>query len=55
LERNSYLAKTLDHESIVACLKRICDDWSAKNLQQPIGETIKVKDAVYKILKEVYK
>ena len=55
LERNSYLAKTLDHESIVACLKRICDDWSAKNLQQPIGEPIKVKDAVYKILKEVYK
>jgi hypothetical protein len=55
IARNSYMAKTLDHASIVRCLKDICNDWESKNLKQAMGSPIGVNEAVAKILGEVYK
>lgn len=55
IARNSYMAKTLDHASIVRCLKDICNDWESKNLKRAVGNPIGVNDAVVKILGEVYK
>lgn len=55
IARNSYMAKTLEHASIVRCLNDICNDWESKNLKQAVGNPIGVNDAVAKILGEVYK
>lgn len=55
IARNSYMAKTLEHASIVRCLNDICNDWESKNLKQAMGNPIGVNDAVAKILGEVYK
>ena len=54
LGRNSYLAKTLDQQSINEMLFQIYEDWSNKNLKAPEGQPIGVKDAVSEILHRVY-
>ena len=54
-ERGSYLSHEGDLEGINMALERIWLDWEQKQLQNPSGEPIEVRQAVYKILSEIQK
>ena len=54
LGRNSYLAKTLDQQSINEMLVQVFEDWLKKSLKEPKGQPVKVSDAVTEILSRVY-
>ncbi len=51
--RNSYIAKTLDENSIFDTLETIYLDWHRKNLRLVFGEPIPVSQAVVKILSQI--
>lgn len=51
--RNSYLAKTLDKDSILNTLTLIYLDWTKKNLRLPLGNPIPVSQAVQKIFTQI--
>ncbi len=51
--RNSYIAKTLDENSIFDTLETIYLDWHRKNLRPVFGEPIPVCQAVGKILSQI--
>lgn len=51
--RNSYIAKTLDENSILETLKTIYLDWNDQKLRSTSGEPISVSQAVQKILSRV--
>lgn len=51
--RNSYIAKTLDKESILKSLTSIYLDWTHQSLRLPIGQPIAVSQAVEKILSKI--
>jgi len=55
LERGAYLSLEGDKAGISEALERIWLDWQQKQLRNPGGEPIGVKQAVYKILSEVQK
>ena len=52
-DRGAYLSLESDKAGIAMALERIWLDWTKKQLQNPSGEPIGVKQAVYKILSEV--
>jgi len=54
-ERGSYVSHEGDLEGINIALERIWLDWEQKQLQNPSGEPIEVRQAVYKILSEIQK
>ena len=54
-ERGAYLSLEGDKAGISMALERIWLDWQQKQLRNPGGEPIGVKQAVYKILSEVQK
>jgi hypothetical protein len=51
--RNSYIAQTLDENSILETLNIIYLDWNGKKLRSALGEPISVSQAVQKILSRV--
>ena len=54
-DRGSYVSHEGDLEGINIALERIWLDWEKKQLQNPSGEPIEVRQAVYKILSEIQK